>query len=229
MKTLRRILLTSAMAALTVGVSSATSIAGTCTTTGNGPTEISANTGCSKFNTNLGTLNFITLTINGSIAGTISLTNNAATTQNVRGTTNSEFDLNTTLQGFSGLTSGTALFTPTYNTGVQSIASGSTFTSGALAGSASTGSLVDSTGATFATYSSVGGAGTFTFNITTFSGVAIAGGGGQIASSQSTNGTVAATVAYDYTATSGVPEPATIALMGSALLGLGLVRRKVTK
>jgi len=70
------------------------------------------------------------------------------------------------------------------------------------------------------------GAGTFnltggTKNLTTFSG-----GGGNINFAISTGATFQAEIDYTYTVPSGTPEPTTMALMGGALIGLGLIGKR---
>jgi len=73
--------------------------------------------------------------------------------------------------------------------------------------------------------------GMFTLGFTTLTFQSFIGGGGNDINSQATqaNGTIQ--VEYDYTVPSGTPEPGTMALMGGAFVGLGLVgkrrRRKI--
>jgi hypothetical protein len=70
-------------------------------------------------------------------------------------------------------------------------------------------------------------AGTFTLGFTTSTHQAFAGGGGQDTNNQSTtaNGTI--TVDYNYSIPTGAPEPGTLFLMGTALVGAGLLRKRI--
>jgi hypothetical protein len=72
------------------------------------------------------------------------------------------------------------------------------------------------------------GSGTFTITGSTQFYSSFIGGGGNLAFTQATNATMSASVTYDY-ADAGTPEPATMALMGSALIGIGLLGRKRTR
>jgi hypothetical protein len=67
--------------------------------------------------------------------------------------------------------------------------------------------------------------GTGTFNLTgqTATGTTFTGGGGNIQLATNSVALMSATVTYNY---SGVPEPTTMAMLGPALIGLGLIGRK---
>ena len=71
------------------------------------------------------------------------------------------------------------------------------------------------------------GAGTFTLGGFTLSGTSFTGGGGNIKLTQVTK--VLVTAEVDYTYFTPAPEPSTVALMGSALLGLGVMRKRLRK
>jgi hypothetical protein len=72
------------------------------------------------------------------------------------------------------------------------------------------------------------GAGNFTLSGLTLAQTVILGGGGNIQLNQATKAEVKTEVDYTYTplVTSATPEPTTMILFGSALVGLGFMRRK---
>jgi hypothetical protein len=222
MNTIRRILSASILAVAACGLASANSIAGTCTTI-SAPTELaSASLTCSKLDTSTipltAVITSIDLTINGEITGSIRLTNNAGTTQLVSGTTNSNF-FGSALAGFS-FTS--PLFNPSFTTGFQSLtAADSVLFSGLDSG------LVSETRTNTTNFAPYLGIGNFAISFSTISGFNLTGGGGQVASAQTTNAFASAAVTYNYTIPSGTPEPATMLLFGSALVGLGVYRRRL--
>lgn len=72
------------------------------------------------------------------------------------------------------------------------------------------------------------GAGTFNLSGSTFGSTTISGAG-SIAGALQSVGYVAAEVDYTYAPNNGTPEPTTLVLFGSALVGLGCFRKRIRK
>lgn|GEM_PF-3558232 len=186
-----------------------------------GPTELAAAPiSCAQFDSSLGTLISMTLDISARITGTISLTNNATSIQLVSGATNSNFFVGP----LAGFAFASPFANPSFGTGFQNIGPGATFVSGALDSGVVVASQTIFAG--FGAYQNAGG-GLFGITATTISGFALTGGGGQITSAQTTQGTFTGAVSFlfdDGAVTT--PEPASMALLGAGMLALGVARRR---
>jgi len=73
------------------------------------------------------------------------------------------------------------------------------------------------------------GLGTFTLGGTTKSLTTFSGGGNNVTPSINTTAQFSAAIEYDYTTPNGTPEPTTMALMGGAMIGIGLLAKRLKR
>ncbi len=206
--------------------SSATTINGTCgfdsgtTERGSELTSTPASFTCTQFDSNLGPLTSMTLTITGQITGPLVLTNVASQAQTF------EFDVTFrhrvgALPGFSFTPAPGNTFLSSFSTGSINLAASGGSIGYNLLLNGTTGPMVNNSN--FAPYQAPGG-GNFAIDFYTNTLTSFSGGGGNINVDQTTNAFTTATVSYTYGVTT--PEPASMALLGAGMLALGFARRR---
>lgn len=192
------------------------------------PTEINQSGSLGLFDSSLGTLNSVTISLDGSSTALIDLTNKVSSTgpQRVRATSTVDLFFNSSISGLDSIL--TAILFPQLvnSTPLVTLNPGESQSFGPLnAADTYTLTTADLSGITNS-FAAVGG-GTFNISCSSLSGFNLTGGGGQIDSSQTTTAGCGATVTYDYTVpTTPVPEPTSMALVGLGALGLAAARRR---
>ncbi len=209
-----------AVLAISAGAARAATFTELATTGALQTTDFTDNLTLAGFNTSLGTLTGVSVTLSDAGAFGGNLQNGASSVESFKITEDVNFTTNSSSTLLASLTTD-LVATQTY-TNLASAAS-------AAFGPYSPTSSVSGT----ATAAQIGEflAGNVSLSLATLTGTTVLGGGGNIINKITTQADATVTITYTYSpsAPPPVPEPASLAVLGMGLLGLGFVRAKSSK
>jgi hypothetical protein len=232
----RRILIAFASVSLMCGVASANSLTETFTLSGTATsptlTDFSGLLSAPQFNSSIAVLQSVEIDITSNMSTDLQIINND--TSNSSGTAHTQLQIYVQDAGnmLNGGTFSTGAGTLAYCAGLgggnpgciggysYSIGGGTSKDSGAITSSATQ----DYTYVLNTILSEFTGAGNITLHTNTLTGTVLANTGGNTNAFQTTFANVTGQVIYTYN--SSAPEPATLFLMGSALVGVGVLRKR---
>jgi hypothetical protein len=220
MKKLQTLFIGASLAALTCGIASADTII-TAANAAIGPTTTDfswslvfpATATPSGFHLVSATLEIDTTVTEN----TLSLTNTASGPQTFKFIATAEDDISS--NSVDGTLVGSASSpTSVLNTGLVTFSAGQVTSYTPLVIDEKSGPTAVTNAAGYLSGATIGGS--------TLSGTTFNGGGGNIKLSQVQSGTINGEIVFDFAPNSTTPEPATMVLFGSALVGLGLLRKR---
>lgn len=187
-------------------------------------TEINQSLSLGLFDSSLGVLTGIALSINGEMLTNITLTNRAAQNQRVTARGSVDLDFSSDLAGLNLLFIASNPLTLAATLKDVELASNQTQVFNNQRDRES--SLFDSQlNSLWGDFSRVGG-GVFNISCKSLSGISVSGGGGNIEASQETQAACGAAITYTYGPSTQVPEPASLALVALAMVGATVVTRR---